>query len=313
LLDRCPKCQAENSGRLYCTRCWSILEPRTDLWLKAEEIQTSNDRVALEAVRATGVMPHLAYEFMVKPKERKERELLAAKATRLLQSESQRALIEECAYDLSLNTLPEVYAVEGVDLPEAFTFGSTQTPVIVLNSRLVRDITQSELRALLGHEMGHIKSGHLLYHSLAERLVDGAQVSFSLMGFKMISTPLRLALLAWKRESEFTADRAAVLVSRSPHDFVMMLAKVAGTPTLPMASDSSLMEKAAAIFHSHPTLRERAKAAYEFSSGSEFAAIVRKCDLRRTFRGALSTTCRFCGCRKEVSAVFCPQCGKSQV
>jgi hypothetical protein len=54
-----------------------------------------------------------------------------------------------------------------------------------------------------GHEMGHIKSRHLLYHSLAETLAGGIGISASLIGpeINLISMPMRLALLAWQRES----------------------------------------------------------------------------------------------------------------
>ena len=227
----CVKCEAENAReRLYCKGCSSLLEPRNELGLRVEELQTPADRDALDLVKLTGILPHIVNQLLVKPRERKLREVISSQGTPMAYLHNLEALIQECAYAISLETLPSVYAIAMIGSPNAFTFGSDDAPVIVVDRRLIDVMTTSELRALLGHEMGHIKSGHMLYHSLAQTLAEGVDVSASLMGFNVISIPMQLALLAWQRESELSADRAALVSSGSPVNVVSMFAKLIGAP-----------------------------------------------------------------------------------
>jgi branched-chain amino acid transport system permease protein len=63
------------------------------------------------------------------------------------------------------------------------------------------------------HELGHIKSGHVLYYQIAMLLpVIAELIGMATMGFGgLISLPLEIALVRWQRMSEFTADRAGIL------------------------------------------------------------------------------------------------------
>ena len=221
--------------------------------------------------------------------------------------------MQESAYAICLETLPDVYVVPMTGPPNSFTFGTDDAPVIVVDRRLIEVMTSSELQALFGHEMGHIKSGHMLYHSLAQMLAEGVGVSASLMGFNMISMPMQLALLAWQRESEFSADRAALVASGSSSHVVSMFARLADTSYVSIGENVSLLHGVAELFRTHPNLSERARAVFEFSKTTEYANISKKTNNRRMFRPAFSPSCRFCGCAKAIGAIFCPMCGKSQI
>jgi len=281
--------------------------------LRLEELQTPADRDALNLVRSTGILPHIVNQLLVKPRERKLRELISSQGTPLSHFPSLEALVQECAYAICLETLPAVYVITMVGPPNAFTFGSDDTPVIVVDRRLIEVMRASELRALVGHEMGHIKSGHMLYHSLAQTLAEGVEVSVSLMGFNIVSMPMQLALLAWQREFEFSADRAALVASGSSLHVVSMFARLTGTSHIFIEENTSLLNEVAKLFRTHPHLSERARAVFEFSKTEEYANIVKKIAYRTTFRLALAPTCRFCGSAKPIEATFCPACGKSQI
>src|SRR2546422_2083071 len=41
-----------------------------------------------------------------------------------------------------------------------------ERPFIVINSGALKLLDDDEMRALLGHEVGHVMSGHALYHTL---------------------------------------------------------------------------------------------------------------------------------------------------
>jgi Zn-dependent protease with chaperone function len=278
-----------------------------------EELQTPGDRDALSLVKSTGILPHLVNQFLVKPRERKLRKTLSTQGTLLSASRNLEGVIQESAHAICLETLPSVYSITMTGPPNAFTFGSKEAPVIVVDKRLTDIMETGELRALLGHEMGHIKSGHMLYHSLAQILAEGVKASASFVGLNMISLPMQLALLAWARESEFSADRAGLMASGSPSHVISMFARLTGTSYVPTEQHASLYDDIARFFRTHPNLSERARAVFEFSKTEQYVSIVNKTAYRRMFRLAFTPTCRFCESTKPIEEVFCPTCGRSQI
>jgi len=309
----CPRCRSKNPiGRLFCATCRTRFEPQSNTSLKLDQFQCSADREALEILESTGILAYLVNQFIVKPVEQKQRDWLSTHGQSLSCSNNIETLVEECAYRLALETLPEVYMVEFDGSPNAFTFGNDTAPVIVIDRRLIETMTQDELRALLGHEMGHVKSRHLLFHSLANTLAQGVGISASLMGIGIISTAMRLALMAWQRESEFTADRAALISSGHPNHVTSMFAVLLHLRRLPVPDSSSLLEDLSRLFQSHPNHVSRIKAVLEFSSSQDYKTIRRNVDHRWTLRKALVSRCRFCSSPKQTAALFCSECGKSQ-
>jgi Zn-dependent protease with chaperone function len=280
--------------------------------LRIEDFQTASDSAALGLVKATGILPYIVSQLLVKSRERKLRELITSEGVPFSRFHKLEALGQEVAYAICLETLPAIYVVTMARKPNAFTFGSDEAPIIVADRRIVEALETNELRALLGHEMGHIKSGHMLYHSLAQTLAGGIEASASLMGFNMISMPMRLALLAWQRESEFSADRAALVASGSYFDLVSLFAKLAGKDNFSLEEGTSFVDNVAELFQTHPNLSERARAVFEFSKSEEYARIVKKTVDRRFLRLA-SWSCRWCAAAKSIQATFCPVCGKSQI
>jgi len=219
--------------------------------------------------------------------------------------------LRECAHTLCLDHLPSAYVIGGTGPPNAFTFGDDDAPIIVIDERLVHGVGPDELRCVFGHEMGHIKSRHLLYHSLADMLAQGVGISASFAGLNLISTPMRLALLAWQRESEFSADRAALIASGNPNHVASMFAILGGISNRPISENTSLLG-IAKIFSSHPFLNERVDAVFRFSNSDEYVNIVRKLNHRRMLSNAFTSICKFCGSPKAIEAIFCPECKKSQ-
>lgn len=128
-----------------------------------------------------------------------------------------------CAKVLNM-PVPDTFISQSPTL-NALTTG-TNSPMIVLNSTLIEMLTEDELLAVIAHEMGHIKCGHVLYHQVANILQYGTD----LVGpFKpLLDATLLLSLLEWQRKAEFTADRAALLVLQDVEPVVRVLIKLAG-------------------------------------------------------------------------------------
>lgn len=120
--------------------------------------------------------------------------------------------------------IPEFY-LEMNPMPNAYTFGDTKI-FITMTSGLVEMLSDDELDAVLAHECGHILCRHVLYHSMATLLIDGAD-ALGLLG--MLTVPVKYALLYWQRKSELSCDRAGAIVT-SPETVARFLVRFAGGP-----------------------------------------------------------------------------------
>jgi Zn-dependent protease with chaperone function len=139
-------------------------------------------------------------------------------------------MVTEGCEILDLPRRPDLYIAPGGEI-NAFTAGIEQT-LIVLNAGAVDQLTDDELFFVISHELGHIKSGHVLYYQIAEFLpVIGEIVGSATFGFgELLGVGLQMALLRWKRMSEFTADRAGLLACQDASVAITAMMKIAGVP-----------------------------------------------------------------------------------
>ncbi|MDO4930512.1 MAG: M48 family metallopeptidase [Bacteroidales bacterium] len=119
---------------------------------------------------------------------------------------------------------PEFYLAMNPN-PNAYTFGDTKI-FITVTSGLVEMLNEEELDAVLAHECGHILCRHVLYHSVANYILSGMDMSGLLGTF---SVPLRFSILYWQRKSELSCDRAGAIIT-SPQTVAYVMARLAGGP-----------------------------------------------------------------------------------
>lgn len=105
--------------------------------------------------------------------------------------------------------VPEVY-VYNDPVMNAFTYGETN-PFVCISSSCVEKLTDDELGCLMAHECGHILCKHTLYNSV----VNLIQMFGERMGIitRSMSQPIYIALQYWSRQSEYSADRCAAVVT----------------------------------------------------------------------------------------------------
>ncbi len=141
---------------------------------------------------------------------------LAFKANAVKVSEQQypwvhERLVRVCEV-LDVEQVPEVY-VSQTPIVNAGAVGMSD-PFIVLNSSMLEVLSRDEVEAVIGHEVGHILSGHVLYRTLLLLLLRLTLFRYPLAGIAAL--PILLALLEWYRKSELSSDRAGLLAVQSP-------------------------------------------------------------------------------------------------
>lgn len=134
--------------------------------------------------------------------------------------------VKHCAEILGVEDFPEIYTEWGYAV-NGYTTGNKDKTMLVLNSGAIDLLAESQLDYVVGHEMGHIKSGHVLYHLMAQ--LFSSAISMIPLGETLL-TPIQYALLYWQRMSEFTADRAGLLACQNPDAVIEAIIKMAGVP-----------------------------------------------------------------------------------
>jgi Zn-dependent protease with chaperone function len=106
---------------------------------------------------------------------------------------------------------PEMYVTVN-PVPNAFTYGHTK-PFVTVTSGLIDLMSDEELFFVIGHEVGHIKAGHVLYGTMARNIAAVVALLGQLtLGIgSLLAQGLVLALYEWYRCAELTSDRAALL------------------------------------------------------------------------------------------------------
>ena len=138
-------------------------------------------------------------------------------------------LVDACeTLDLEV---PQLY-VRQHPMPNAYTFAMRgKQPFVVMHTSLIDLLTDEEVKAVIGHELGHLKCEHGVYLTLANLIVLAAG-QISPLG-TVLAQGLQAQMLEWLRCAEFTCDRAALLATQNPRVVASVLMKLAGgSPTL---------------------------------------------------------------------------------
>jgi Zn-dependent protease with chaperone function len=99
-------------------------------------------------------------------------------------------------------------------------------PFIVLNSAAVHILDEDEITFIIGHEVGHILSGHVLYRTMTEILLILATMGFPIVG--LAARAVLMGLLEWQRKAELSSDRAGLLAVQHPEAALRSFLKLAG-------------------------------------------------------------------------------------
>ncbi|CAL9444777.1 M48 family metallopeptidase [Streptomyces albus] len=136
------------------------------------------------------------------------------------------AMLRDACYILDLEKVPPMYVTQDPK-PNAMCVGMDE-PVIVVTTGLVELLDEEEMRAVVGHEVGHALSGHAVYRTVLLFLSNLAvNIAWIPLGSVAVRA-LMVALREWFRKSELSADRAGLLVGQDLQASMRGLMKLAG-------------------------------------------------------------------------------------
>jgi Zn-dependent protease with chaperone function len=147
----------------------------------------------------------------------------------------------EVATTLDLDPIPPLYLAHDVRV-NAYTAG-VEAPFIVVTGGLVEGFSDDEIACVLGHEMGHILAGHVLYGMVARSLsaiihmIGGGD--FTPIG-RLLGLSLFSALQYWSRCAELTADRCGLLAVQDPEVALRTEMKLGAGPGSRIARELNL-------------------------------------------------------------------------
>jgi Zn-dependent protease with chaperone function len=185
------------------------------------------DRAALNSLRAIPGFDEVVRKIAGFFGEKGVRQLFLANA--VLVGPKQRPALNTL-YGEVLETMdwperPELY-VSQTPFVNAAAVGFDK-PFIVLNSATIALLDKEERRDILGHELGHIMSGHTTYTTIAIIIMTvGLRNLPFLAGMALL--PFQLALLEWYRKAELSADRAGLLATQDLNVSLNTFLKMAG-------------------------------------------------------------------------------------
>ncbi len=290
------------------------------------------DRKALETLEGTPGLETLARKFFEYGIEKMFRIQYMGSNLKVKQSnfpDLYSTFAEVCDI-LNLPQRPELYISQHYDIG-AITVG-VENPIVTLYSGAIDHLNKDEIMFVIGHEIGHIKSNHVLYHQMASVLpVIGNIIGSVTLGIgKFISTGLQLALLNWQRMSEFTCDRTGLLACQNVEAATSSMIKIAGLPTkyydINLIEDfveqarefdeydyetlNKIAKTFSTMWQSHPWTVMRGAEFYKWIDSDQYKQILRWSS--KTKKQAIPTDaslCPNCGTLFQPHDKFCGSCG----
>lgn len=231
------------------------------------------------------------------------------------------ATLSDVSKTLDIHPMPNLYTEWEYGI-NGYTTGFGDDTLIVLKSGAIDLLTDEELRFVAGHEFGHIKSGHVIYHQMANMFNEAMSI-LPLVG--NLAEPLKYMLMYWNRMSEFTADRAGLLACQDIDVAIQAIVKMAGLPMKYYDANmrDSFIKQAESFDLDLDGLSEKAIKSITIATSTHPWTVLRAAELLKWYKsgeydsiinGNCNDVCIWSDCGKPITkgAEFCPYCGRPQ-
>ncbi len=299
--------------------------------LDPSEYEHPMDKKALDALKATPGLPSLI-KFIRKYSYDKIQKIIYTGSYLKIgprQFPHVYEMFMEACRILDIAKPPKLYVTHAYEI-NAFA-NCFADPMIVIHSGCIETLTDGELMQIIGHELGHVHCQHILYNDLANVFAQfGTVLGDMTLGIGgLLSKGLEVALLYWARMSEFSCDRAGLLVTQDFSVVRTTYTKMAGTsekyPINPDAFmeqarefkdyDLDTLDKMAKIFsvmyNTHPWTVMRAGELERWYNSGEYDAVLKRQTRKQTLPVYKNSfVCPACGTPVQPDDSFCPNCGQ---
>ena len=238
------------------------------------------DRSALVAMRKLTGFDVLLRRLAGLFSDRRLRLLFLASSVRASQEQFPQlySLLLDGASILDLPEVPELYITQH-PVPNAMALGSDK-PFIVITTGMVDLLDTEEMRFAIGHELGHVLSGHVVYRTMLFHLT---RLASRLAWFAVGYVGLRVIIAGleeWYRKSELSCDRAGVLAGQDPPAARRALMKLAGGSRMSELSHDAFHEQARE-YDAVPDVREGLIKLLQLQGNTHPFAVIRFAELDR--------------------------------
>jgi Zn-dependent protease with chaperone function len=187
-------------------------------------------------------------------------------------------MLRDGAYVLDMETVPELFVTQ-TPVVNAMALGTNQ-PFIVLNTAVIDLMDAEELRFIIGHELGHVLSGHAVYRTMLYNLILLAQrIAWMPLGYLGLRAII-WGLEEWYRKSELSCDRAGLLAGQDIDAARRALMKTAGGSRLAEMNADAFHEQAHE-YDAVPDLRDSVLKILQLQGNTHPFSVVRFAELDR--------------------------------
>lgn len=146
------------------------------------------------------------------------RRQLLATALRLTKSMSPKLhrMMEESIAELGVEIPVEIFVYNSPQFNAACLAPEDDTLLLMFSSSLLEKFEETELRFVMGHELGHHQFGH-----------TEIPIGYLINGSDPVGPRLAMKLFSWSRYAEISADRAGAICARDADSTARALFKLA--------------------------------------------------------------------------------------
>lgn len=230
-------------------------------------------------------------------------------------------LVHEVQKTLDVSYSPDIYTEWQYDI-NGYTTGLNDDALMVLKTGAVDLLTDEELKFVVGHEFGHIKSKHVVLHTMAS-LFNEAMSFIPIVG--KLAEPVKYWLLYWQRMSEFTADRAGLLACQDINVALNAIIKMAGLPMKMFGKDlrEGFLKQASKFSIDLTDFSDKAIKTITIATSTHPWMVMRAAELIKWYESGecqkivdehIGVPCIWSDCGKLIKkgSNICPYCGRPQ-
>jgi Zn-dependent protease with chaperone function len=185
-------------------------------------------------------------------------------------------LVRDGSYILDLPEVPECYVIQS-PIVNAMALGRDR-PFIVITTGMVNLYDPEELRWVVGHELGHVLSGHAVYRTMLLWLIQlAARIAWMPIGYIGLRGII-WGLEEWFRKSELSCDRAGLLAGQDIDAGRRALMKLAGGAQLSELNPDAFREQAQE-YDAVPDLRDSILKILQLQGNTHPFSVVRFAEL----------------------------------